>query len=54
MIEATRDIVIALINNQSIANTGEFDENIKEVKNAIDEIMKQLQQSHDNRQAYKS
>lgn len=42
MLEATKDIVIALINTNQIANTNNSDVNIKEVKNAIEEIYKQL------------
>lgn len=45
MIDATKDIVIALINSKQIANTSDTNKNIEEIKNAIKEIYKQLQNS---------
>lgn len=42
MLEATKDIVIALINTKQIANTNDSDVNIKEVNKAINDIAKKL------------
>ena len=42
MLEYAKDIVIALINQQQIANTNDTNENINQVKTAIKEIYQEL------------
>ena len=42
MLEVTKEIVIALINNKQIANYSEPNENIEEVKAAIREIYQEV------------
>lgn len=42
MIDAVKDIIVALIENKQIANNSTVDENIKEVQTAIKEIGKTL------------
>lgn len=43
MLEATKEIVIALINTKQIGCSGDVEKNIQDVKNAIKEIYQQLQ-----------
>ncbi len=42
MIDATKEIIVALINTKQIANTGDTDSNIIEVTKAIEEVYNKL------------
>lgn len=46
MLDATKDIVIALINSKQISCNSDTDKNIKEVKTAIKEIYQELKNTN--------
>ena len=46
--EYARDIIVAMINNGYLIMTDDNDKNIEIIKKAIDEIHKQIKDSHKN------